>query len=172
MESVAIFVDGANMFYVQKKNGWHIDFNKVFGYFSHGKNLHAAFYYTATPPYSERERVEGYRRFREALIHIGYTVRDKEVRVLRDPTTGQTKLKGNLDIEMVMDLVSNRSHYDEAVLVGGDSDFVPVVRFLRDEGKRVTVVGQRGFTSLELINCSSKYIDVNDIRTYIEKTKK
>jgi uncharacterized LabA/DUF88 family protein len=27
---VAIFVDGANMFYAQRDNGWHIDYKKVY----------------------------------------------------------------------------------------------------------------------------------------------
>ena len=34
MQSVSIFVDGANMYYAQKKLGWYIDFRKVLQFFS------------------------------------------------------------------------------------------------------------------------------------------
>ena len=169
MERVALFVDGASMFYAQRDNGWHIDFRSVYQYFTDNREVAGASYYTASPPIAERDRYDKYRGFRSALIHIGYTVVDKEVRVITDPATGQTKLKGNLDIELVFRMLASINSYDTVVLLGGDSDYIPIVEHLVNSGKRVIIVGRRQSTSTELVNAASQFVDLNDLRARIEK---
>ena len=71
MSSVALFVDGANMFYAQKQQGWHIDWQAVLQHFLANKQKCGAFYFTATPTASNPQAVEKYRRFRSALIYMG-----------------------------------------------------------------------------------------------------
>lgn len=168
---VAIFVDGANMFYAQRDNRWNIDYKKVYEYFTTNKDPVMAFYFTAKPtPSTERpDRLDRYKRFRQALIHIGYSVIDKEVRVLKDDETGQIKLKGNLDIDMAFQMLAGRDKYDEAVILGGDSDFAPIFEYLRNIGKDVVSVGRRGSTALDLINVSSRFVDLESIRSRIAK---
>ncbi len=169
MERVALFVDGASMFYAQRDNGWHMDFRNVYQYFTDNREVAGAAYFTATPPIGERERYEKYRGFRQALIHMGYTVVDKEVKVMTDPITGQTKVKGNLDIELVFRMLTSIASYDIAVLLGGDSDYVPIIGHLVNLGKRVIVVGRRQSTSTDLVNVASQFIDLNSLRSRIEK---
>lgn len=171
MQRVALFVDGANMFYAQKDNGWHIDFKLVHQYFMDNREKAAAYYFTASPPVGDALKVDKYRRFRTALIHLGYTVVDKEVKVLTDPATGQTKLKGNLDIDLVFKMLTAMDGYDEAVLLGGDADYVPIINHLRNSGKIVKVVGRRRSTATEVVNAATKFIDLEEIRNRIEKTK-
>ncbi len=45
---VSIFVDGANMYYAQKRLGWFIDFRKVLHFFGAAQNnvISEAYYYT------------------------------------------------------------------------------------------------------------------------------
>jgi hypothetical protein len=50
MQRVGLFVDGANMFYAQRDNRWHIDWRLVFHFFTDTKEKAAAYYFTATPP--------------------------------------------------------------------------------------------------------------------------
>jgi uncharacterized LabA/DUF88 family protein len=168
-QRVAIFVDGANMFYAQRENKWRIEYRKVLQYFSDNRELAGAFYFTATPPIHRTDAVERYRRFREALIHIGYTVIDKEVRVFQDKDTGQVKLKGNLDIDMAFKMLSLAQAYDEAVLLGGDSDFIPIIQYLTNLGRTVVCVGRRESTALDLINAATKFVPLQSIKDRIEK---
>ncbi|HEX2896834.1 MAG TPA: NYN domain-containing protein [candidate division Zixibacteria bacterium] len=168
---VAIFVDGANMFYAQRDMGWRIEYKKVLEFFSTNKTLASANYFTATPPVYKIEAVEKYRKFKQALIYIGYSVIDKEVRVFQDKETGQVKLKGNLDIDMAFKMLSQVTSYDEAVLLGGDSDFVPIIQYLSNLGKAVICVGRKESTALELRNYATKFIELGEIRDRIEKTK-
>lgn len=171
MKRVALFVDGASMFYAQRASRWHIDYKNVYQFFTDNRDIYGAFYFTASPPPGNQEKVRKYRGFRGALIHIGYTVVDKEVKVITDSETGQVKLKGNLDIELVFRMLTGVAGYDEAVLLGGDSDYVPVIEHLRNLGKDVVCVGDRRSTGLDLINVVNRFIDLNEIRDRIEKRR-
>lgn len=168
---VAIFVDGANMFYAQRDNGWHIDYEKVYKYFTEGKQIWGAYYFTGTPPYDNISEIREYRKFKGALIHIGYYVVDKEAKIIEDRVTGERKLKANLDVEITLNIMASIGSYDELVFLGGDSDFAPLIKHLRESGKHVTCVGRRQSTALELINVSNRFIDLNEIREEIEKIK-
>jgi uncharacterized LabA/DUF88 family protein len=142
----------------------------VFHYFTDNKEKAAAYYFTATPPVGHPERVEKYRRFKTALQSMGYSVVDKEVRIIKDGASDiPVKMKGNLDIELVFRLLTESNTYDEAVLLGCDSDYIPIVSHLRAIGKVVTVVGRRGSTSNDLINVANKFLDLDAIRVRIEK---
>ena len=84
MPAVAIFVDGANLFYAQRQQAWNIDWEAVYKHFTAGKQVCGAYYFTASPSASNAEAVKRYRGFRTALINIGYEVIDKEVHVIQN----------------------------------------------------------------------------------------
>lgn len=102
---------------------------------------------------------------------MGYQVVDKEIRVLTDPVTKVQRQKGNLDIDMVFAMLTSMNLYDEAVMMGGDSDFIPIIKHLRNSGKSVTVIGRRSMTATDVINAASKYTDLEQLRTQVEKRR-
>lgn len=165
MEKVAIFVDGSNMFYAQRKAGWHVDYRKVYDHFAQGMDVYNAFYYTSvtSPPESA---VEGFLR---ALTGIGYTVRRKPVKEIIDHETGSITRKANLDIEIVIDMLTTLEQYDVAVLVSGDGDFERAVELLRLRGKRIIGVGLRSMAAYDLVNATDRYLYMDDLRDAIEK---
>jgi len=171
MDRVAIFVDGAAMFYAQRENKWHIDYRNVYNYFTDNREKAGAWYFTATPSSGDVEKLKNYREFRKALTRIGYSVKDKEVRKLYDKNTGAVRYKGNLDIELVFRMLTSIQTYDVAILLGGDSDYVPVIEHLINNGKKVVIAGRRQTTATELINAASEFIDLNDIRSRISKVR-
>ncbi len=168
MASVALFVDGANMFYAQKQQGWNIDWAAVLQHFLANKQKCGAYYFTATPAASNPERVEKYRKFRAALIYMDYEVIDKEVHVIQDKS-GIVKLKGNLDIELVFRMLTSSPGWDEGILMGMDLDYIPIINHLRNLSKTVVCVGRRQMTSLDLINTATQFIELDNIRKLIEK---
>lgn len=171
IQRVALFVDGANMFYAQRDNGWFIDFRSVYQMFTDNREKASAYYFTATPHVGDPEKVRAYRRFRTALQSIGFSVVDKEVRVISTPSAGVVKLKGNLDIELVFRILTEKDTYDEVVLMGGDSDYIPIVSHLRAIGKTVTIVGRRESVSNDLINVANRFVDLNAIRDRVERER-
>jgi uncharacterized LabA/DUF88 family protein len=168
-DRVAIFIDGGNIFYAQRDNGWFIDFKKVRNYISANRDIYGAYYFTATPPVDDTEAVKKHRGFRGFLVTNNWTVVDKEAKVIKDRTTGKRVLKGNLDIEVVFKMLTTADGWDIAYLFGGDGDYVPILEHLANLGKKIIVVARRQTTAVELINVAHQFIDLNELREHIER---
>ncbi len=68
-----------------------------------------------------------------------FTLVTKPVKVFID-STGQRKIKGNMDIELAVDAMEMADHVEHIVLFSGDGDFRPLVGALQRKGVRVSVV--------------------------------
>ncbi|AFZ29436.1 MULTISPECIES: NYN domain-containing protein [Chroococcaceae] len=162
----SIFVDGNNMFYAQQKNGWFFDPRRVLEYFKTEQPetiLINAFWYTGLKDPQDQ------RGFRDALISLGYTVRHKILKEYYDDTSGRYSQKANLDIEIVVDMFNTVEQYNHVILFSGDGDFERAIELLRSKDTHITVVSTEGMIARELRNATDRYIDLNDIREYIEK---
>jgi uncharacterized LabA/DUF88 family protein len=53
---------------------------------------------------------------------------------------GRRKIKGNMDIELAIDVMEMADHLDHIVLFSGDGDFRRLVEAVQRKGVRVTVV--------------------------------
>ena len=60
--------------------------------------------------------------------------------------------------------------YDTAVLVSGDGDLAYAVNAISYRGVRVEIVSLRSMTSDNLINVADAYVDLQEIKDYIQKT--
>jgi uncharacterized LabA/DUF88 family protein len=167
MNRLSIFVDGNNMFYAQQKNGWFFDPRRVLDYFKGEQNtmLVNAFWYTGLKDPQDQ------RGFRDALISLGYTVRTKILKEYYDDNSGRYSQKANLDIEIVVDMFNTVDQYDKVILFSGDGDFERAIELLRSKNTHITVVSTEGMIARELRNATDRYIDLNEIRDYIEKTE-
>ncbi|WP_416676286.1 LabA-like NYN domain-containing protein [Egbenema bharatensis] len=166
MNRLSIFIDGNNMFYAQQKNGWFFDPRRVLEYFTHDPEvmLINAFWYTGLKDHQDQ------RGFRDALISLGYTVRVKVLKEYYDDNSGRISQKANLDIEIVVDMFNTVDQYDRVILFSGDGDFERAIELLRSKNTHITVVSTEGMIARELRNATDRYIDLNDLRPYIEKT--
>ncbi|HIK24786.1 MAG: NYN domain-containing protein [Thermosynechococcus sp. Uc] len=164
-ERLSIFIDGNNMFYAQQKNGWFFDPRRVLEFFTRDPNivLVNAFWYTGLKDNQDQ------RSFRDALINLGYTVRTKLLKEYYDETLGKYYQKANLDIEIVIDMFNTVGQYDRVVLFSGDGDFERAIELLRSKNTHITVVSTEGMIARELRNATDRYIDLNEIRPFIEK---
>jgi uncharacterized LabA/DUF88 family protein len=77
--------------------------------------------------------------------------------------------KANLDIEIVVDMLSLVGSYDTAVLLSGDGDLAYAVNALSYRGVRVELVSLRSMTSDSLINVADRYTDLDTIKEDIQK---
>ena len=80
-ERVAVFVEGANMFYAQRSLGWHLDFARILAYCTRERELYNAFYYTGVQVPANASQ----RDFLTALRHLGFTIREKSMKEILDP---------------------------------------------------------------------------------------
>ncbi len=167
---LGLFVDGSNMIYAQRHNGWRIDWMKVYDYLRSQGEITEAHYFSAAPHYQEPIRVKKYRAFCYNLIMIGYTVHDKEVKLFRDQRTGKVSRKGNLDIELALTMQAAADNFDRGFLFAGDGDYRMLVDCLRQRGKQVTCVCRRQMTSLDLINAANAFVELDSLRAVVEKS--
>ncbi|HEX7085572.1 MAG TPA: NYN domain-containing protein [Vicinamibacterales bacterium] len=154
-DRVALFVDGANMDGAGRLAGYFLDYRKAQQYFTAGGTFYAAFYYTAVAA-GQPDPLQ--QRFLDFLSHSGFIVRRKALKAIRDPDTGEQVIKGNLDVEIVLDMLNTAGNYDVAFLFSGDSDFERAVDLLRSQGRRVYIVSARSGISRELAYVADKPI--------------
>lgn len=159
---VAIFIDGSNLFYAALQLGVEIDYTKLLYRLTAGAKLLRAFFYTGVDRTNEKQQ-----GFLLWMRRNGYRVIAKDLVQLPDGSK-----KANLDVEIAVDLMALVGSYDTAVLVSGDGDLAYAVDAVSYRGARIEVVSLRSMTSDSLINVADRYIDLEQIREDIQKTRK
>jgi len=165
----SVFIDASNVYYSQKKVGWLIDFEKMKNYFQSQSPLVNIYYYTARDVNSEKQ--EKFLRFLEG---IGYLVRSKNIKFIKDSAVkndngGYGFFKGNLDVELTIDVLENKDEYGSLVLISGDSDFEPLLKLMKSKySKKCLVIATKHSISIELIR-QAKFINLNKLSEYFKK---
>src|SRR5215510_6162208 len=135
-ERIALFIDGANLYAAARALGFDIDYKKLLQLFADKARLVRAFYYTAL---IEDQEYSPIRPLVDWLDYNGYTMVTKPTKEFTD-ASGRRKLKGNMDIELAVDVMEMSERLDHVVLFSGDGDFRRLVEAAQRRGVRVTVV--------------------------------
>ena len=135
-EKIALFIDGANLYAAAKAVGFDIDYKRLLEHFAAKGRLIRAFYYTALIDDQEYSPI---RPLVDWLDYNGYTMVTKPAKEFTD-STGRRKIKGNMDIEIAIDMMEMAESVDHIVLFSGDGDFRRLVEAVQRKGVRVTVV--------------------------------
>jgi uncharacterized LabA/DUF88 family protein len=152
-KNVAVFVDVANIFYAAKAAGADIDYVTLLKAAVAGRDFVRAYAYTGLDPENENQR-----NFHSFLARHNYKVVSKDIRKY-----GDGKVKANLDIELVVDMMKTARNLDVAIVVSGDGDFAPAIRAVQEMGVRVEVISFRGNTSSDLIEVADAFYDITQI---------
>ncbi len=152
-KNVAVFVDVANIFYAAKAAGVDIDYVTLLKSATAGRDFVRAYAYTGLDPENENQR-----NFHQFLARNSYRVVSKDIRKY-----GDGRVKANLDIEMVVDMMKTARNLDVIVLVSGDGDFAPAIRAVQEMGVRVEVICFKANTSSDLIDVADQFIEITQI---------
>ena len=168
---IALFIDGANLYATSKQLGFDMDYRRLLREFQGRGNLIRAFYFTTLV---ESEEYSSIRPLVDWLDYNGFTVVTKPVKRFTD-AQGHSRTKGNMDMEIAVDMLELAPRLDQAVLFSGDGDFRRVVQALQAKGVRVTVVStvksQPPQISDDLRRQADAFIDLADIMNQIGKPK-
>ena len=135
-DRLALFIDGANLYSATKALNADIDFKKMVDAFREKAVLVRAYYYTAV---TEGEEFSPIRPLIDFLGYNGFSMVTKPVKRFTD-AQGHTRTKGNMDIEIAVDMLELAPRIDHAILFSGDGDFRRLVQAMQSKGVRVTVV--------------------------------
>ena len=135
-ERTALFIDGANLYSAARSLGFDIDYRRLLKVFREKGRLVRAYYYTALV---EDQEYSSIRPLIDWLDYNGYTMVTKPTKEFTD-AMGRRKIKGNMDIELAIDVLEMAEHLDHVILFSGDGDFRRLVEAVQRRGLRVSVV--------------------------------
>jgi uncharacterized LabA/DUF88 family protein len=158
-KNVGVFIDSANLYYAANKASLKIDYFQISRWFSSHCNLTTLNFYTAYDPLDERQG-----DFFVDLEKAGYNLIKKPIRVFAD------SVKGNMDIELAVDVLMNQDKFETLVLISGDGDFQRLIQALDQLNKKTIILGVGGFTSYELHQEADNYFFLNRIQEVWKKT--
>ena len=166
-ERLALFIDGANLYATAKSLGFDIDYRRLLGYFRKRSRLIRAIYYTALMEDAEYSPI---RPLIDWLDYNGYRVVTKPAKEFTD-SLGRRKVKGNMDIELAIDVMQLADSLDHIVLFSGDGDFRSLIQAVQAKGKRTSVVStlttRPPMVADELRRQTDQFIDLADLRDEI-----
>ena len=107
-------------------------------------------------------------RFYRKLAEFGYELSLKPVKsyVQQD---GTVRRKANCDVDMTYHLMRDQHAFERALILSGDGDFLPVLKYLKKSGKQVIVLARGPKTAREIKKfAGSDFRDFTYLRKDIE----
>lgn len=173
-QAVYVFIDASNLWEAQKARGKFFDYEKLRDFLkTHFKaSKIEVYYYTAFPAEGTRNySLDGKHKFFTFLNKgLGFHVRKKELKRIQvqQEGLGQSIIeKGNMDVEMTIDALHHVAKYQTAVFFSGDSDFLALITYLRNGGKKVYIFSTKNNISQELRTGGDGYFDILSIKENI-----
>ncbi len=170
-ERIAIFIDGANLYAAARGLGFDIDYKRLLDLFASKGRLIRAFYYTAL---IEDQEYSPLRPLVDWLDYNGYTMVTKPTKEFTD-AMGRRKIKGNMDIELAIDMLDMAQYLDHAVLFSGDGDFRRLVEAVQRRGVRVSVVStlrsQPPMAADDLRRQADTFIELQDLAPQVMRVR-
>jgi len=158
-QRVGVFVDVANMYH-SAKNLYQakVNFKEVLKTATAGRKLIRAIAYVIRSESGEE------RSFFGALDNQGFEVKAKDLQIF----AGGAK-KADWDVGIAMDAIKLADKLDSIILVSGDGDYIPLVKYLQEnKGCQIEIVAFAKTTSSKLIEVADDFIDLGrDIKKYL-----
>jgi len=154
------FIDSQNLHLGIKNLGWELDWKKFRVYLTEKYGVDIAYVFIGFIP----ENKELYLYLQKA----GYVLVYKPVIF-----NSKGEVKGNVDADLVLQVMLDYSKYNKAVIVSSDGDFYSLVRHLYDTNKLEFVMSPYKDTCSILLKKSAKekIIFIDNLKQLLGKTK-
>ena len=171
-ERIGLFIDGSNLYAAARSLGFDIDYKRLREEFAGKGRLIRALYYTALV---EDQEYSPIRPLVDWLDYNGYTLVTKPTKEFTD-AMGRRKVKGDMDIEIAVDMMELSGALDHIVLFSGDGDFRRVIEAVQRKGVLVSVVStirsQPPMIADELRRQADNFIELQELETLIAREPK
>jgi len=149
-QRVAVLIDVQNLYH-SAKNLYkaRVNFREILKTAVAQRNLIRAFAYVVRTKSGEEKA------FFDALTNLGIETRERELQEFY----GGLK-KADWDVGISIDAVRIAPSVDTICLASGDGDFIQLVEYLKNQGKRVEVIGFGRSASLKLKEVADEFIDL------------
>ncbi len=132
------FIDNHNLHRATLETGWVVDFARLYSWLKNKHQVSRAFMFL------------GYVARNEAMYD---QIRLAGFEVVFKPTVSikqQRALKGNCDVELVLQVMIELQHFQKAVIISGDGDFYSLYLYLAhiNKLKRIVIPNGNKYSSL------------------------
>lgn len=112
-------------------------------------------------------------KFYFKLNEFGYSLFLKPVK-LYEQEDGTTKRKANCDVDMAFHLMKEKENFDRVIVLSGDGDFLPVLKYLKNQAeKEVILLGRGARTAKEIKQfAGSNFRDFEYLRELLKMEEK
>ena len=150
-QRVEVLIDVQNLYH-SARNLYHakVNFKEVLKEAIAGRKFIRAFAYVVRTKTGVEEP------FFDALTKLGIETRIRDLQEFYD---GQKK--ADWDVGIVIDAIRTAPALDVVILASGDGDFIPLVEYLKNQGKRVEVMAFGKTTSSHLKEIADEFIDID-----------
>lgn len=170
-DKIALFIDGANLYSAARGLNFDIDYRKLLDEFRKRGVLIRAYYYTALVDDQEYSPI---RPLVDWLDYNGFSLVTKAAREYTD-AAGRRRFRGDMDIEIAVDMMTMADHADHLVLFSGDGDFRRLVEAVQQKGVRVTVVStvksQPPMVSDDLRRQCDHFVELADLASIVGRPR-
>jgi len=150
-QRVAVLIDAQNMYHSAKNlYSARVNFKEVLKAAVAGRKLVRAVAYVIKTESGEESP------FFEALIKTGIETKVKDLQIFY----GGMK-KADWDVGITVDAMRLGPQVDALILVTGDGDFIPLVEYLKSQGKQIEVIAFSKSASSKLIEEADDFIDLS-----------
>lgn len=166
-DRVIVLIDGANLYAAAKSLAFDIDYRKLLEEFRKRGRFIRATYYTALV---EDQDFSPIRPLVDWLDYNGYSLATKPAKEYVD-AAGRRRFKGDMDVEIAVDLLQAAEYADHAFLFSGDGDFVAAVEAAKRKGLRVTIVStiksNPPMASDDIRRAADNFVDLADLTNLV-----
>jgi uncharacterized LabA/DUF88 family protein len=149
-QRVVVLIDTQNLYYSAKNLYYSkVDFGQILKTAVSARKLIRAFAYVVQTKTNEEKP------FFEALVGLGIETR---VKPLQEFYGGMKK--ADWDVGIVVDAIRASTSADVIVLVSGDGDFIPLIEYLKNQGKRVEVMAFGRSASSKVKEDADEFVDL------------
>ena len=151
-QRVAVFIDVQNLYHSAKNlHQSRVNFREILKNAVAGRKLIRAFAYVVRTKTGEEKS------FFDALTGLGIETRVKDLQEYY----GGLK-KADWDVGITVDAIKTSGSVDVIVLISGDGDYVPLVEYLKNHGKRVEALAFGKSTSTKLRESVDEFTDLGE----------
>jgi uncharacterized protein (TIGR00288 family) len=130
MTKVGLFIDISNLYHsCNRKYGRKIDYARFIEFCNDFGSLICIRAYGC-------QKGDEAKSFINHLRNLGIEVKFKKVKEFHNGLS-----KGDWDVGMTIDIIESIDDFDTIILATADSDFAPLVQYLKNRGKHVIVIG-------------------------------
>jgi uncharacterized LabA/DUF88 family protein len=169
-ERLGVFIDGANFYSSAKALGLDVDYRRLLDNFRTRGRLVRAAYYTAI--IEDQDRFSPIRPLVDWLDYNGFTVVTKPAKSFTDQN-GNRRMRGDMDVDLAVDVLDAAAWLDHVVLFTGDGDFRRLVEAVQRKGVRVTVIStlksSPPMASDDLRRQADEFIDLSELAPLIAR---